>query len=335
MDARKASRGRSAPSQWWASSAGPLGGLESARPGSSERTTAKRSWSARRSAGNRTVSTTSPSSACRKRRVPVSGSACRTPAATAVRSGSRDLRLGMPRDRGDQLLADGAAGHGHDAEEPLRRVRQARRSGRRGSRPTSAATAGSPRAARPTRAPRRRTGCRRSGHGCARPARRRPVRRGAGRPGGPPPTARTGRGPGGSSWCRAQGRRATSPPDGRARDRRCGRSGPGAAAHGPGCGRGTSRGRASSGRPSGGPRRSGRAGRPRQGRRAARAAVRTAAPGQGRCGCRANPRRGVSGMAAFTEPRAAVWPIPGKSLPISSRAGPRISATRSGGSWRR
>ena len=87
-----------------------------------------------------------------------------------------DLGLRALGDRRDQLLVDRATGDRHDAEQALRRVRDGWRSGRPASRPAFAATARSRRAARPPRVPRRRTGCRRSGHGCGRPAHRRPCR---------------------------------------------------------------------------------------------------------------------------------------------------------------
>ena len=89
IDARNASVGRSAASQWCASSAAAPAGVAAARAGLADRTVAIRSWRSRRSAGRRLPSRTSVSNAWRGRRAWLVSSPTSTPAATAGRIASR------------------------------------------------------------------------------------------------------------------------------------------------------------------------------------------------------------------------------------------------------
>ena len=68
--------------------------------------------------------------------------------------------------------------------------------------------------------------------------------------------------------------------------------------------------------------------RPRRGRRAVPGRVRTGSPGRG-----PSARRTAASRPAV--PADTTGPIPGRSRPISSRAGPRTDAMRSGGRSRR
>ena len=194
------------------------------RPRGSDSTIAKRSWRARRSAGRSCASTTSPSRACRSRSVASLGS--------GVEDAGGDGRPDRLADLGLRALGDGrdraprSIGRPATATMPSRRcagIRQAgdlagQRLGQGPRQPLRAAAR-----VRRRRAPRRRTGCHRTGRGCGRPWRRPPGRRGAGRPGARRRPGRAVPGPGGSSACRARGWPATSRPDGPGRDRRSGR----------------------------------------------------------------------------------------------------------------
>ena len=335
---RKASRGRSAPSQWWAISAAPTAGSDRHRPPAP--TARAQSVRGARGARPATGAPRRPRQATRAAseasRCP--GPASRTPARRPPGAARGPRAPNAPRPRRSTPRRSGD-----------RRPRRCRagvaphpagwRSGRPASRPASAATARVPPRSSAATSSSTKNGLPSERAWMRSRAHRRPCRRGAGRPGGRRRAARAGPGPGGSfGVARKAGEprrhRMAGPevvgPDGEHEEQALTVEVAGKERHEV-AGRAVDPVEVLEDQHDGGVR--GKvAEEPEQQAEQARLAK-----------AAADVRRLVAASAAAAvalrlTPRPApraVWPMPGNSRPISSRAGPRISSMRSGGRSRR
>ena len=219
----------------------------------------------------------------------------------------------------------GDRGHADDRLGRLRAGRAMR--ARRTPRSVGGQAAGAVLRARPSAAPRRRTGCRRSARGCARPRRSSASTHGSSRPARASGRGPAGAAPGARPDRSVPARRATAAGGDADGARRRGRSSPARSARSGSGARDRRRGPGSRGPPSGGPRRRGRRARWRPAARAWQGPPRTAGPAGSRHPSEASrtvgPRAGTSRARSARAPSTTVSMVAGSR----SRTRPRSAST--------